>query len=110
MLSQQDGRGQPKPLLEVPPELELQTPGRMVSCRTGSRHPVDSNLSFLNPLAACPNPKQDGQGSVTAGNASPMTDGAAALVLASRAKAQELGLPVLAVVRAHADANQAPEW
>lgn len=51
-----------------------------------------------------------GAGTVTPGNASPMTDGAAALVLASRARAQQLGLPVLAVIRGHADANQAPEW
>ena len=51
-----------------------------------------------------------GVGTVTPGNASPMTDGAAALVLASRARAQQLGLPVLAVIRGHADANQAPEW
>lgn len=54
--------------------------------------------------------RQDSRGSVTAGNASPMTDGAAALVLTSRAKAQELGLNILAVIRAQADANQAPEW
>ncbi|HSK23587.1 MAG TPA: acetyl-CoA C-acetyltransferase [Egicoccus sp.] len=38
-------------------------------------------------------------GSITAGNASQISDGAAALVLASRAKAEELGLPVLATVR-----------
>lgn len=35
-----------------------------------------------------------GQGSVTAGNASPITDGAAALVLASASKAEQLGLKV----------------
>ncbi len=35
-------------------------------------------------------------GSVTAGNSSPVTDGAAALVLASRAAAARLGLPVRA--------------
>ena len=39
-----------------------------------------------------------------------MTDGAAALVLASRAAARRMGLPVLAVIRSQADANQAPEW
>lgn len=52
---------------------------------------------------------QDG-GSVTAGNSSPITDGACALVLVSAAKAAELGCPVLAVVRGYGDANQAPEW
>ncbi|MEX2504702.1 MAG: acetyl-CoA C-acetyltransferase [Egicoccus sp.] len=39
------------------------------------------------------------EGSITAGNASQISDGAAALVLASREKADELGLPVLATVR-----------
>ena len=49
-------------------------------------------------------------GTVTPGNASPMSDGAAALVLASRAAARRMGLPVLAIIRSQADANQAPEW
>lgn len=49
-------------------------------------------------------------GTVTAGNASPITDGAAALVLTSGLKAKELGLQPLAVVRGYADASQAPEW
>lgn len=52
---------------------------------------------------------QDG-GAVTAGNSSPITDGAAALLVASAAKAAELKLPVLAVLRGYGDANQAPEW
>lgn len=47
---------------------------------------------------------------MTAGNASPLTDGAAAVVVASAAASRRLGLPVLAVVRASADANQEPEW
>jgi acetyl-CoA C-acetyltransferase/acetyl-CoA acyltransferase len=38
-------------------------------------------------------------GTVTAGNSSQITDGAAALVLASAARARELGLPVLGRVR-----------
>jgi len=38
-------------------------------------------------------------GTVTAGNSSQITDGAAALILASRAKARELGLPVMGRVR-----------
>jgi acetyl-CoA C-acetyltransferase len=37
-------------------------------------------------------------GTLTAGNSSPLTDGAAALVLTSRANAEKLGLPWLAVV------------
>jgi acetyl-CoA C-acetyltransferase len=39
------------------------------------------------------------EGSITAGNASQISDGAAALILTSRAKADDLGLPVLATIR-----------
>jgi acetyl-CoA C-acetyltransferase len=49
-------------------------------------------------------------GSVTAANASTMNDGAAAVVLMSREKAEALGLKPLAVIRGYADAEQAPEW
>lgn len=49
-------------------------------------------------------------GSVTAANSSTMNDGASALVLMSRAKADALKLKPLAVIRAYADAEQAPEW
>ncbi|KAH9082926.1 hypothetical protein Ae201684P_013829 [Aphanomyces euteiches] len=49
---------------------------------------------------------------VTAGNASPINDGAAALVLVSREKAIELGLEknILAIVRGFDDAAQDPHW
>ncbi|KAK9689510.1 hypothetical protein RND81_09G064000 [Saponaria officinalis] len=49
-------------------------------------------------------------GSVTAGNASLISDGAAALVLVSGDKAKKLGLQVIARIRGFADAAQAPEW
>ncbi len=49
-------------------------------------------------------------GSVTAANASTMNDGASALILMSREKAESLGLTPIAVVRGYADAEQAPEW
>ncbi|XP_020554161.1 probable acetyl-CoA acetyltransferase, cytosolic 2 isoform X3 [Sesamum indicum] len=48
-------------------------------------------------------------GSVTAGNASSISDGAAALVLVSGAMAVKLGLKVIARIRGYADAAQAPE-
>ncbi|MCL4283015.1 MAG: acetyl-CoA C-acyltransferase [Flavobacteriales bacterium] len=50
------------------------------------------------------------EGSVTAGNASTINDGAAALVLMSADKAKALGLKPLAKVIGYADAEQAPEW
>jgi len=49
-------------------------------------------------------------GTVTAANASTMNDGAAALVLMSREKAEELGLTPIAEVLSYADAEQSPEW
>ena len=49
-------------------------------------------------------------GSVTAANASTMNDGAAALVLMSKEKADQLGLKPIAKILAYADAEQAPEW
>ena len=49
-------------------------------------------------------------GSVTAANASTMNDGAAALVLMSKEKAEALGIKPLAKIRGYADAEQAPEW
>jgi acetyl-CoA C-acetyltransferase len=50
------------------------------------------------------------EGTVTAANASTMNDGAAALVLMSREKAEELGIKPLAVIRGYADAEQEPQW
>ena len=50
------------------------------------------------------------EGTVTAANASTMNDGAAALVLMSKDKAEELGLKPIGIIRSFADAEQAPEW
>lgn len=49
-------------------------------------------------------------GTVTAANASTINDGAAALVIMSREKAEELKLKPLATIRSYADAAHEPEW
>jgi len=49
-------------------------------------------------------------GTVTAANASTINDGAGAMVLMSREKADELGLKPLAVIKGYADAAHEPEW
>ena len=49
-------------------------------------------------------------GSVTAANASTLNDGAAALVLMSKEKADELNLTPLATIKSYADAALEPEW
>lgn len=51
---------------------------------------------------------QDGSGSVTAGNASGINDGAAALVLAKESEAKQKGLKPLAYVVAWAQAGVDP--
>jgi acetyl-CoA acyltransferase len=48
-------------------------------------------------------------GSITVGNACPITDGAAMVLMTSRQKANELGLKVKAVIRSYAFAGLEPE-
>ena len=53
-------------------------------------------------------PSFDSLGSVTAGNASSINDGAAAVMMMSASKAQELGIPVMARIRAFASVGVDP--
>lgn len=50
------------------------------------------------------------EGTATAANSSTMNDGAAAVVLMSKEKAQKLGVKPIAILRGYADAEHAPEW
>lgn len=50
------------------------------------------------------------EGTVTAANASTMNDGAAAVVLMSKEKAEELGIQPLAIIKSFADAEQDPTY
>lgn len=65
---------------------------------------ADTTLESLGRLR--PAFRQDG--TVTAGNASSLNDGAAAVLLMSAARAAELGLPVLARIAAHASSGVDP--
>jgi len=56
------------------------------------------------------NPAFTKEGTVTAANASTINDGAAAVVLMSEEKANELGLKPLAYIKGFADAAQEPRW
>ena len=49
-------------------------------------------------------------GTATAANSSTMNDGAAAVVLMSKEKAEKLGLKPIAILKGYADAEHAPEW
>jgi acetyl-CoA acyltransferase len=66
---------------------------------------ADTSLERLAALK----PAFDPTGTVTAGNSSPLTDGAAAVVLMSREKAESLGLKPLGVFRHFATAGVPPE-
>ena len=55
-------------------------------------------------------PAFDKEGTVTAANASTLNDGASALVLMSKEKAEELGIKPLAKIVSYADAAQESEW
>jgi acetyl-CoA C-acetyltransferase len=64
----------------------------------------DTNLEGLSKLR----PAFAGDGSVTAGNASGINDGAAAVVVMSRKKAEELGVKPMGSVRSYASAGVPP--
>ncbi len=66
---------------------------------------ADSTVEKLAQLR----PAFSAKGSVTAGNSSPLSDGAAAVVLMTRAKADSLGVKPLAVFRAFQVAGVPPE-
>ncbi len=75
---------------------------------TVSRDEEFSQVNFDKIPALKPAFKKDG--TVTAANASTISDGAAAVLLMSAEKVSELGLIPLAEIVAYADAEQAPEW
>jgi acetyl-CoA C-acetyltransferase len=76
----------------------------MVSTDEGPR--ADASIEKLAKLK----PAFDKDGTVTAGNASTINDGAAILLVVSEKKAKELGLGVLAVIDAYATGGMEPKW
>jgi len=55
-------------------------------------------------------PVFDKNGTITAANASNLNDGASAVVLMCRERAEQMGVRPLARILGYADAQQAPEW
>ena len=81
--------------------------------RRGDALVVDTDEEFTNVMMEkIPSlrPAFQKDGTVTAANASTMNDGAAAVVLMSKEKAEALGVKPLAKIVSFADAAQAPEW
>lgn len=89
---------------EITPVLIPQRKGDPIAFTTDEQPRAGTTAESLAKLR--PAFKKDG--SVTAGNASSLNDGAAAVMLMSAAKAKALGLPVLAKIAAYANAGVDP--
>ncbi|WP_277761623.1 acetyl-CoA C-acetyltransferase [Pseudomonas sp. A34-9] len=89
---------------EITPILIPQRKGDPVAFKVDEQPRGDTTAQSLAKLR--PAFKKDG--SVTAGNASSLNDGAAAVILMSAEKAKSLGLPVLATIAAYANAGVDP--
>ncbi|HJR30805.1 MAG TPA: acetyl-CoA C-acetyltransferase [Pseudomonas sp.] len=89
---------------EITPILIPQRKGDPLAFATDEQPRAGTTAEALGKLK--PAFKKDG--SVTAGNASSLNDGAAAVILMSAEKAKALGLPVLAKIAAYANAGVDP--
>ncbi|MDA9121249.1 acetyl-CoA C-acyltransferase [Flavobacteriales bacterium] len=81
--------------------------------RRGDALVIDTDEEFTNvKMDKIPalRPAFTKDGTVTAANASTMNDGAAAIVLMSKEKAEALGIKPLAKITSFADAAHEPEW
>lgn len=91
---------------EITPVDVPQRKGGSVSFDTDEQPRADTTCEALAKLK----PAFKKNGTVTAGNASTINDGAALLLLASADKAKSLGLPVLAWIKAYASAGVDPAF
>ncbi|MCF7534721.1 acetyl-CoA C-acetyltransferase [Pseudomonas petrae] len=89
---------------EITPILIPQRKGDPLSFSIDEQPRAGTTAELLSKLK----PAFKKEGSVTAGNASSLNDGAAAVILMSARKAEELGLPVLARIAAYANAGVDP--
>ena len=91
---------------EIVPVMIPQKKGEPVPFRTDER-PMDTSLEKMAKLA--PAFKKEG-GTVTAGNASGINDGAAAVIVMAADKAKELGLKPLARIKGYATGGVDPAY
>lgn len=89
---------------EIVPVVNLHKSGVAQVVDTDEQPRTDASAEGLARLM----PAFDTLGSVTAGNASSINDGAAAVMMMSESKALELGLPILARIRAFASVGVDP--
>ncbi|XWJ93370.1 acetyl-CoA C-acetyltransferase [Phytobacter ursingii] len=89
---------------EIVPVKAVSSDGRPLLVDTDEQPRTDASAEGLAKLS----PAFELTGSVTAGNASSINDGAAAVMMMSEAKAQALNLPVMARIRAFASVGVDP--
>lgn len=89
---------------EIVPVINPQPGGHPQIVDTDEQPQTDASAEALARLS----PSFELSGSVTAGNASSINDGAAAVLMMSESKALELGLPILARIRAFASVGVDP--
>jgi acetyl-CoA C-acetyltransferase len=87
----------------VPVEVKVR---REVKSFDADEHPRETSMELLAKLPTV----FKADGAVTAGNASAITDAAAALVIMSDAKAKELGLAPMATIRSYASGGVDPAY
>jgi acetyl-CoA acyltransferase len=78
--------------LHVPPDYEI----------TVTQDTIVRQDSALEKYAKLPPVFDQRHGTITAGNSSPLTDGASALIMMAEEKARALGLPILGFIRSYA--------
>ncbi len=91
---------------EIVPVMVPQPKGEPVAVAVDEGPRADASKEKLGKLK----PAFEKDGTVTAGNASTINDGASVLLVMSEKKAKELGLEVLAVVDAYATGGMEPQW
>ncbi len=91
---------------EIVPITIPQRKGELLIFDTDENPRADTTMEALANLA----PAFKGDGKCTAGNSSAITDGAAAVVIASANKAAELGIEPLARITGFAQAAVEPKW
>ena len=84
----------------------VEVPGKVAVTVTEDEEYKKANFDKMGHLK----PAFAKEGTITAANASKINDGAAAVVLMSESKMNELGLKPLARIVSFADASQDPEW
>jgi acetyl-CoA C-acetyltransferase len=87
----------------VPIELSVRGTNTLVSADEGPAKFDEAKLRALKPAFGP-------EGTITAGNASSISDGAAALLVASRVGCERLGLQAVAEIVGSATFSQQPEW